>query len=346
MKKIEKIAKKLTEHFFATGGFRGMIDGSVSPASDDADIKPAQSLSAGLDVIGVAYNDSKENPKLYIVVKNARRSYLKDKKETEGIETVLLKIGRTDIRPEAAFSHNSVGKTFIHKQRIACGSSCAPSGQTYAGTFGAIVKNASGELYAISNNHVFAAGNHIEKNMPILSPAAKDVVPNGPAPQALFFHDSIIELRSGIPSMVPTNNYDFALARIKDSSKLTSMQGTFYDTPNAIVEPAVGMPVKKVGRTTGFTEGTIFAKSDIVKIPYKCRQFSAVSYFSNVWLVSPTKSDYFALAGDSGSLIVTADGNSVVGMLFGTTSEGYGIIFPLGDIATNQGLSLVSKLNV
>ena len=48
--------------------------------------------------------------------------------------------GRVTIKPEAAFAATHAGRVYLRGDRVACGSSCAPSTESYAGTLGALVR--------------------------------------------------------------------------------------------------------------------------------------------------------------------------------------------------------------
>lgn len=74
------------------------------------------------------------------------------------IETTRVKSVAINLK-DAQFSsrHGHFYQTV--SERISCGSSCAPSDESYSGTFGAIVSK-DNTFYILSNNHVFAAINH------------------------------------------------------------------------------------------------------------------------------------------------------------------------------------------
>ena len=173
-----------------------------------------------------------------------------------------------------------MGKLFVHENRIACGSSCAPTGESYAGTMGALVRKAgrARSLYILSNNHVLAACNHVQPGMPIMAPSSIDGRPGVPAPSEVARHSEICELRSGEPRLVSPCREDIALAQVTDPGRVSSWQGSVdegYDTPNGIVPLAAGMKVKKVGRSSGFTLGTVEALiPSATPIPYKAKEFA------------------------------------------------------------------------
>jgi hypothetical protein len=100
---------------------------------------------------------------------------------------------------------------------------------------------------------------------------------------------------------------------------------------------ASGLRVKKFGRTTGLTFGVVESRiARLVFVPYKTKNFSAVVWFRNVWTVKGEKGSDFALAGDSGSLVVTADGESSVGLVFATQKE-YGVLIPIDRVTKGFG---------
>jgi hypothetical protein len=73
-------------------------------------------------------------------------------------------------------------------------------------------------------------------------------------------------------------------------------------------------------------------------LPYKSDHFTAKAWFQNTWTVRAADDDLFALGGDSGSLVVTEDGKSAVGLLFAANTRGdYGIILPIKDVLTGLG---------
>ncbi len=183
------------------------------------------------------------------------------------------------------------------------------------------------QLYILSANHVLAACNHIPVDMPILSPSSADGGPTLSAPREIGRHAEICELRSGEPSLVSPCSEDVALARVTEPNHVTSWQGPVgsdggYDTPTNAVAVRDGMRVKKIGRTTGLTQGTVEAKLVPFPLPYKLKPFSATVWFKEMWSIRADSGKHFALAGDSGSLVVTEDGSAAVGLLFAASPSG------------------------
>lgn len=141
--------------------------------------------------------------------------------------------------------------------------------------------------------------------------------------------------------LVSPMHLDAAIASLDDPAIVSSWQGddAGYDTPGQTAAPFSGMKVKKIGRTTALTEGTVeaFVPTPWV-LPYKFTKFNAVVWFSDTWTVKSDDQDPFALPGDSGSLIVTSDGASAVGLLFAVNNRGeYGIFMPIDQVLAAFG---------
>ena len=182
-----------------------------------------------------------------------------------------------------------------------------------AGTIGARVKDASGYVYALSNNHVYANSNNAYFGDPVLQPGPHD---DGTDPA-----DRLGTLYAFKPidfSFAGNNLVDAAIARSTPAELGNATLGDGYGVPGTeIQEAAIGMPVKKYGRTTGLTHGEVAEINVFVEVCYKvflnvlCIQSA---YFYDQLGISPGT---FSAGGDSGSLIVTDDSaNKPVGLLF------------------------------
>ncbi len=102
-------------------------------------------------------------------------------------------------------------------------------------------------------------------------------------------------------------------------------------TSNA-VNPALGMTVRKSGRTTGFTTGTISTINATVRVGYGagCGTYT----FTGQFVVTPGG---FSAGGDSGSPVVDS-GNNPVGLLFAGSSSST-ICNPIKVVLTELGLT-------
>jgi len=235
---------------------------SILPAAAAAGAFPhfAETGFAGLAVQAVGYTaGAAEESVIVYVTRGSKRSLDKLSTNASGVPVRAVQLGKLIVKPETAATTAASGKVYERNGRIACGSSCAPARENYAGTFGALAQR-DGELMILSNNHVFAAGNHVPVGQPILSPSATDARPDLPAPRELCRHADIVELRSGTPTLVPLTRCDAAVASVPDGNLVSSWQGddySGYDTPGTPMTPRAGLRVKKVGRTTGLTRALL-----------------------------------------------------------------------------------------
>ena len=196
-----------------------------------------------------------------------------------------------------------------------------------AGTLGGFVRSRDdGSVLILSNNHVLANENKGMAGDPVLQPGADD---GGRNPE-----DKVGELLRFVSlKREGTNLVDCALATIDssveyDTRTLTGM-GELAGLGDAIL--AEDDAVRKVGRTTGKTEGrvTAFELDDVVV------QFdTGLLRFDNQVEIEGAGDTPFSLGGDSGSLIVDAD-RRAVGLLFaggdhgGTNGKGLTYANPL-----------------
>jgi hypothetical protein len=105
------------------------------------------------------------------------------------------------------------------------------------------------------------------------------------------------------------------------------------------------MRVKKFGRTTGLTQGTLEARvTTPTPITYNSKHFRGIVWFKDVWTVRALNAP-FALPGDSGSLVVNENASAAIGIVFAANPSGeYGWIIPMpAVVAAFGGLTLLSR---
>lgn len=199
-----------------------------------------------------------------------------------------------------------------------------------AGTIGARVTDGS-NVYALSNNHVYANENNANIGDPVLQPGTYD---GGMVPD-----DSIGTLYAFVPiSFTDVNVVDAAIALSSIASLDNTTPPDGYGAPKSTTADAsIGMKVLKYGRTTGQTKGRVYAINVTVDVWYD----SGVARFENQIVITPGT---FSAGGDSGSLIVvdskrTNDHLKPVGLLFAGSSR-YTIANPIGPVLDAFGVTI------
>jgi len=185
---------------------------------------------------------------------------------------------------------------------------------TTAGTLG-VVHNG----YILTNAHVIAVdtrGNFVEQAK-VIQPGLydggdvkKDVVGALIGYTKIWFNDVAAENYADLAVAIATTDY------IND---VVAGEAEDYQVVMTPYEPKEGETVRKTGRTTGTTYGTVESTSAVVKVWYSDDKWAA---FHDVILV---RGNPFSKGGDSGSL-VDKDGQ-FVGLVFaGNEVTGYGVV--------------------
>jgi hypothetical protein len=188
--------------------------------------------------------------------------------------------------------------------------------QITAGTIGCRVVDLYGNVYALSNNHVYANQNDAKQGDCALQPGAYDGGKD-PADCIGFLDDWVPIDFSG------RNNYMDAAIAISSTGELgcSTPSDDGYGAPDSNPTSAtVNMQVKKYGRTTGLTQGKIEEINVTVDVCYETLGFfrcKKLARFVDQIGIAPGT---FSAGGDSGSLIVTQEGNKPVGLLFAGSS--------------------------
>lgn len=241
----------------------------------------------------------------------------------------------------------------------ACGSSISAGNVRDAGTLGCLVRDAAGVLYGLSNNHVCGSCSYAEADLPILAPGVFDVAPHNHPPFTIGFHAKALPFRAGSPSVVDISaNTDAAIFRIASEDQVTSYQGDVYDTPVSAGVLDAGLKVEKVGRTSGYTKGSVVTKIlGPLPISYSSaeHQFSGKIFFDPLFVIHGDAAAAFSSSGDSGSLIttVTLEGARLaVGLVVGSMKDSNApggeatLALAVSPILQSLGVALVSGHNV
>jgi hypothetical protein len=175
-----------------------------------------------------------------------------------------------------------------------------------AGTIGCRVTDGS-NVYALSNNHVYADENQAFINDYVLQPGAFD------GGEVLSDVIGTLSDFEPIDFSGGENTIDAAIALSTVDYLSNSTPSDGYGTPKTTTAKAyIGMLVMKYGRTTQQTNGRVYAINATVTVGYD----SGDALFVNQIIITPGN---FSAPGDSGSLIVgqrKKDARKPVGLLF------------------------------
>ena len=261
--------------------------------------------------------------------------------EVNGIKTDVLNVG--DVRAL---------QTRTERWRPAPAGISLGHFQVTAGTFGALVRDRhSGEPLIFSNNHVLANVNDCRVGDPILQPApfdggleGKDMIAVLERYVKLQFKEEpptciLARLVEGLVNLIAkltgsshrlrtyrsspsaANQVDAALARplqddwIKDEILDIGVVG-------GITAAQLGMSVRKSGRSSGYTTGQVRVINTTLNVDYDGR----LATFENQIMTSSMSEP-----GDSGALLVTADGLLALGLLFAGSQQAT-VFNPIQDV--------------
>jgi PKD repeat protein len=180
-----------------------------------------------------------------------------------------------------------------------------------AGTIGCRVTDGT-DVYALSNNHVYANQNDAKLGDNVLQPGPYDGGQNPADTIGTLYAFAPINFSGG------NNTMDAAIALSSEEYLGTTTPDDGYGTPNSTTTDAkLKMTVQKYGRTTGWTRGEVAEINVTVDVCYEVRGlFFCVKQARFVGQIGISPGT-FSSGGDSGSLIVTDDVNiNPVGLLF------------------------------
>jgi len=164
-----------------------------------------------------------------------------------------------------------------------------------SGTLGALVQDTIGTQYILSNNHVLGLSGRASAGDDVSQPGLIDS--NCQVSTVVADFTVAPPLSSGV---------DAAIAQLRPGQMDSTGSILDIGTISSVVRtPAVGLSVKKSGRTTGFTTGSITSINTTVNVRYprNCGSGGGSTFtFTNQVVVG---GGTFSAGGDSGSLIVT-----------------------------------------
>ncbi|MBN2412285.1 hypothetical protein JXQ31_11385 [candidate division KSB1 bacterium] len=290
--------------------------------------------------LGIGYKETagKSTDELSLMVLVREKEELKalSKKDIvpgtiDGVQTDVLKVGKvvayhsTRERHRPAFPGVSIGHF-----------------AAYAGTFGMVVRDAvTKERLILSNNHILANCNNAQAGDLILQPAPADggkpgfddfarlvrfiklkydgAEPDKESEKKCLISEILSALLNIVPALFgsgtrfvavkkqPMNDLDAALGRPLNENDI-SEDIMDIGSVTGITEASAGMQVKKSGRTTGLTSGTVKVINGEMPIDYAGDR---KAYFQHQILTGDMTEP-----GDSGSILLDQH-NRAVGLLCG-----------------------------
>ena len=215
--------------------------------------------------------------------------------------------------------------------------------QITAGTLGCVVRDRqSGTRLILSNNHVLANSNDASPGDLILQPGPTDggqvganrigvlerfcLIQFSESEPTCGIANSVVEIGNAIARLLgaqhrllakridpqAVNQVDAALARPDNPADVLD-EILAIGTVSGIAPAALGMAVRKSGRTTGLTTGTINVIDATVNVSYGSGRTAT---FENQLVAGP-----MSQGGDSGSLVVDGGALRAVGLLFAGSEQ-------------------------
>lgn len=191
-------------------------------------------------------------------------------------------------------------------------------------------------IYALSNNHVFADVNKGQPGDALLQPGAAD---GGVSSDRFADLTRFVTIHMG---GVAPNRVDAAIGRI--------LPGNFSQPGicsigriNSVGQAVEGLKVRKHGRTSGYTEGEVTDESYDAMVGMDHNNPNVVAKFVNQMRIDVTSPfTAFGLGGDSGSLIVGKSRLEAVGLYFAGPAGGtYGIANHIGSVLSELEIELL-----
>src|SRR5436190_3221507 len=293
-------------------------DWSGQPAAIRAAIavqdRHTKDLMAIAGVIGTGVGSDEQRPEQAVIeVFTSHDGVAGVPQFVEGIKTRIENIG-------AVHAFGRTTWTSKYRGPIYCGVSTGNNNECASGSIGALVTTsltgnttgnsgaitvysgaASSTGYLLSNNHVFARENAATSSEQEDQPGRYDNNCNAGNGVASLYAWTFI-------SSTSNNLYDAALAACSSSESWTpsmwnGSNGALYKPTNSVVTPSVGLSVKKVGRTSGYTTGSISGINVTITVGY--------SGFNATFVNQIYVRGQFIKSGDSGSMMCDANGDPV-----------------------------------
>lgn len=290
--------------------------------------------------VGYKVSNGKKTDELALICSVDRKKAKKNLTESDLIPSSIQSIP-TDVFPSGGFY---ALQDPTKRYRPAPGGVSIGHIYITAGTLGCLVQK-NGKQYILSNNHVLANSNDADIGDSIVQPGPTD---GGDYPEdwiaklsefiPIHFENgngggstcpiagAAASVLNGIAAMLGSstrlkpqrlakqaeeNKVDCAIAEPNDPNDVNKeiMQ---IGTISGVIEGALGMDVKKSGRTTGLTQGVIEQIDVTVQVSYGSDKVAT--------FVDQLMTGNMSAGGDSGSVVLDMD-NKICGLLFAGSSS-------------------------
>jgi hypothetical protein len=233
---------------------------------------------------------------------------------------------------------------YFDADEAACQGLAAPGWYIFVGTLGAFVRdNDTNALMMLSNFHVMCVNDQWSVGDTIAQPSRVD---GGNCPADVVGAIQRASLGGQVDCAVASHTDREASCSIVDIGFVAGSE-----------DAAVDMAVRKRGRTTELTHGTVDTVDLTVTLDY-CDGLGSVTLTDQVGIeYDPAQSPTFGISGDSGSVVLN-ENNNVIGLYFAGTQEvvddsgnviepegAYGVANPIGAVldALNVHICVLKK---
>ncbi len=260
-----------------------------------------------------------------------------------GVRLELTEKFRAMAKPSRGVSHKAKQNPPIQLGTSGGWAKDLANGYCCGGTLGSLVL-IGGQQHILSNYHVLeadivAGGNGVVATTgdSVIQPGLIDVNCTASNGQSVA---TLVE-----KSSLPNSNVDCAVAKVVPG--MVASDGSILQIgpiSSQTVGAALSQPVKKSGRTTGFTRSSVSGLNATVNITYEneCAGGTAFTKTFTGQIVINNRGSRFLNSGDSGSLMVedVATKPRAVGLLFAGSSSS-AIANPIGQVLNFLGGTMV-----
>lgn len=215
--------------------------------------------------------------------------------EIDGVPTDVVEVGEVSIwRP--------IPPIYQRRVRPALGGVSIGHFSITAGTLGCVVQARDGSELILSNNHVLANEYRGAEGDPILQP--------GPFDGGRTDRDAIARLQAWVTLKKDEANIVDAAVAAPYAATDVAEDVLGIGRLAGAEPPQVGMSVRKAGRTTRLTQGTVMDVDVTLRVQYR---HGSLIFTDQAFIAGERRS--FSSGGDSGSVIVS-ENRKAVGLLF------------------------------